>query len=130
MMSSKRMALFSLIAVFIFGLVVGIAVDRFVFQQRPDHRKKNKDIEQHIFEHFTKELNLNSEQQDQLKKILDETKARHREIEKTERQEFRKLREDFDRKLIEILNKNQVEKFRELQREWKEKRRNHKSSPK
>ncbi len=128
MMSSKRMALFSLIAVFIFGVVIGIAVDRFMFIRKPDYPQKPKDISQHLFEHFTEKLDLNTEQQDQLKKLLDEIRSRHREIEKSERQKYRQLRESFDEKLIEILHEEQVEKFKELQKQYKEKRRNHKPS--
>ena len=113
-MTSKKIASISLLAIFVLGFVLGIAVDRYFFDDhscRHSHHKHNKPD---LIQKFTRELDLTSEQQQKLSELLQGIKKRHNEIRKSSNEQYKLLRENFRKSFLEILNEKQKAKFLEM----------------
>ena len=121
MASSKKIAILSLITVFIIGLAAGVALDRLVFdKKRHDHRKR--DPNEYFFEKFTRELSLTKAQQDTLQILLDDIKEKHNALSKKRRKEYEKIRQEFETDFRKILTPEQVSRYNEMIREFEERR--------
>jgi Spy/CpxP family protein refolding chaperone len=72
---------------------------------------------------FTKDLNLNPEQQKQVQAILTETRARYAEIHRRADPEYENARHESREKIRQILTPEQRPKFEDLLRRFDEERR-------
>jgi hypothetical protein len=121
MASSKKIAILSLITVFIVGLAAGVALDRFVFdKKRPEHRRR--DPNEFLFEKFTRELSLTKAQQDTLQMLLDDIKEKHKVLSKKRHEEYDKIRQEFEIEFRKILTSEQLNRYNEMIRQFEERR--------
>ncbi len=119
MLRSQKMAITSLVLIFLFGIFCGIASERFIFDKFKRHGGKHKgQFEQKL----TKRLELNNDQIANLKVLLKDVKRQHDEIRQADKPEFDSVRVDFDRKFNLILTKEQQDEFARMQTEWNQKR--------
>ncbi|MBN2410451.1 hypothetical protein JXQ31_02090 [candidate division KSB1 bacterium] len=120
MLKSKRIALASIIIIFLSGLVLGIISDRYILCLLPhdDHRRGGKSL----VTIFTEELKLTAEQQEKLKELLKELRENHDKIRKSVEPEYRRLRKQFDDDFSQILDEIQKKKFIEFNNRIREKR--------
>ncbi len=123
MLSSQKLALLSIITTFFVGMVLGVVVERFVFDKRPE---KHHDINEHLLDKFTEELSLTPAQQDTLKVMLDEIKEKHREVRRQSYQEYKRIREEFEQKFSSILTQDQAARYKEMVEEFEREREKHK----
>jgi len=119
-MTSRRKAFISLLSAFILGFSCCFFLFYFgILEHRhfPRHRQgPTADLA-----HFTRELDLNTQQQDFLKKQLELVQTRHEEICQTNREQFMKLRDEFRRSFSSILTPEQQKKFIDYNRKRDEK---------
>jgi hypothetical protein len=109
-MNSKRAAIILLSVVLTLGILLGVAMDRFILPDRshpPFERKRRPDL----VAHFTKELGLNEQQQAQLKILLEEIKTKHDSLRRATSPEFHKVRDEFQQNFSKILTNEQQTKF-------------------
>ena len=123
MLSSQKLALLSIITTFFVGMVLGVVVERFVFDKRPE---KHRDINEHLLDKFTEELSLTPAQQDTLKVMLDEIKEKHREVRRQSYQEYKRIREEFEQKFSSILTQDQAARYKEMIEEFEREREKYK----
>jgi Spy/CpxP family protein refolding chaperone len=76
---------------------------------------------------FTRDLDLNLEQQKQIQQILTETRARYAEIHSQVDPEYEKARHEGREKIRQILTPEQKPKFEDMLRTFDEERRNRQS---
>ena len=76
---------------------------------------------------FTRDLNLNPDQQKQIQAILTETRARYAEIHSQADPEYEKARHEGREKIRQMLTPEQRPKFEDLLRRFDEERRNRQS---
>jgi Spy/CpxP family protein refolding chaperone len=76
---------------------------------------------------FTRDLNLNPEQQKQIQAILTDTRARYAEIHSHADPEYERARHEGREKIRQILTPEQLPKFEDLLRRFDEERRNRQS---
>jgi hypothetical protein len=109
-MNSKRAAAVSLSVVLFLGLLIGIVIDRFLIDDlfRPPVDGRHRPD---FFADLTKELQLDPQQQEQLKTLLEEVKTKHEALRKTMGPQFRSVREEFQGKFAQILSAEQKLKF-------------------
>jgi hypothetical protein len=72
---------------------------------------------------YTRDLNLNSEQQKQIQSILTETRARYAEIHKQADPEYEQARQQGRERIRQTLTPEQLPKFEDLLRQMDEERR-------
>ena len=119
MIKSKKMAMISLIAVFITGLFCGILAERLLLSKYCNVNDRHK--RPSLVQIFKKELDLTQDQETQLKSMLEDIKQKHHQAREEQKVIFDSLRVNFDDQFKEILDSNQKEKFSKLQEEWKQK---------
>ncbi len=112
-MNSKRAAAVSLTVVLFLGILIGIVIDRLIINDLfhpPFERRHRPDF----FADLTRELQLNAQQQDQLKTLLEEVKSKHEALRKSMGPQFHGVRQEFQEKFKQILTEEQkitFEKF-------------------
>ncbi len=120
MLKSKKIALASIITIFLLGFVLGIVADRYVlfrfFHDGHRHGQNN------LVQIFNKELNLTVEQQEKLKELLKELREKHGIIRKSVGPEYKRITKEFEDKFSQILDETQKKKFKEINEEFREKR--------
>lgn len=121
MNQSKKMALVSFLAIFLFGLAVGVVVDRYVFENshKPERRHDPSDF---LFHKFSDNLSLDENQKLELKRLLEEIKEKHRAIRKSDRGRYNEIKKEFDDDFRKILTPDQVTKYNQMVKEFEEKR--------
>jgi hypothetical protein len=120
MMSSKNKAILSFIAVFLVGIAVGVLFENLVLDKKQQNRKR-QDPNKFLFEKFTNELSLSTEQQDSLQVLLDDIKEKHRELGKKRHENYERIRSEFDVEFRKILSPDQLLRYDEIIREFEEK---------
>jgi len=121
MNQSKKMALVSFLAIFLFGIALGVVADRYVFQKRhePRHRHNSGDF---LFRKFSEKLSLDENQKVELRRLLEEIKEKHHEIRKADRQRYNKIKTEFNAAFRQILTPEQAIKYDQMVKEFEEKR--------
>jgi hypothetical protein len=112
-MNSKRAAVLSLSIVLILGILIGIVLDRYLLMdifRPPFVGRHHADFVGHV----TKELQLNEQQQAQLKVLLEEVKKSHEELREKIGPSSKKVREEFHDKFKKILTEEQQTKFAKM----------------
>jgi len=112
-MNSKRAAIFSLGVVLVLGILLGMAIDRYVIgtsARPPFERKRPHDFTRHL----SKQLQLNDQQQAQLKVLLDGLRAKHDSLRKEATPQFRRIQEEFRQQFSSLLTPEQQETFKKM----------------
>jgi Spy/CpxP family protein refolding chaperone len=125
-MSSKRVAILSLVSILILGFALGLLTEHFVLHSGKIHRPPKKSRDERLITTLTKELELTEEQQQQLKTLLQELKEKHDTINRSTRPEHQRVRQEFNEAFSKILTPEQAEKYeafnKRLQEKYKKKR--------
>lgn len=108
-MTSKNQAILSLTGIFLLGIALGFVVDSFVL-----HNKDHKPEPPNLVELFTKQLELNHEQQAKLEQLLDDLKKKHDSIRSETHKRFECVRAEFNDQFMQILTQAQQEKFKKM----------------
>ncbi len=120
-MNTKRKALVVMVTVFFLGLVAGMAIDRYAldkYSRHQRHHRKPPDFKQM----FTKELDLNQEQQEKLDVLLSELKEKIDKVRHSNYQQYGKIRNEFNENFRVILDTGQKQKFEQMIKEFEEKK--------
>ncbi len=117
MIRSKKLAFVSFLAVFLLGMVLGVVLERFVFSADYHGRRRHGPSE-YLFNKFSKELALDEEQKNQLEKLLKEIGDKHRRIRDANKQQYAKIRSEFDASFRQVLTHDQLEKYERLVQEF------------
>jgi len=120
MLKSKKIALASIITIFLLGLVIGIGADRYVLLRLSHDRHRHG--RNNLVQMFNKELNLTIEQQEKLKELLKELRENHDKIRQSNRPEYKRITKEFEDKFSRILDVSQKKKFNEINERFRKKR--------
>ncbi len=116
MLHSKRMALASLITIFLLGIVLGIAGERYVFRHwKQTRHPRGNDF---MIKDFTQKLNLTAEQQAQLKALLKEIREKYEQVRNSMDPEFERISLEFREKFAQTLNEQQKTIFEQMNKEF------------
>lgn len=119
-MTSKKTAFTLLIAVFIIGFAAGSVSNKYLFPERKkSHSRKDRD--QHTLEKFTKELDLNENQQIHLKNLLAAVKIKYDSLRAASGPSYKSVREYFKIEFSKVLSDEQRIKYEEMNRQFAEK---------
>ena len=129
-MSSKRVAILSLVSILILGFALGLLTEHFVLHSGKFHKQPKKSREERLITILTKELELTEEQQQHLKALLQELKEKHDKINKSIRPDHQRVRQEFNEAFSKILTPEQVEKFDAFNKRLQEKYRKRRESNK
>lgn len=95
--------------------VMAVALSTTGFAQRNGGRAAERQVEQ-----LKEQLKLSEDQQKEVRKILTDTAAKTRELREKQgegdsaREQLRKIREDNEAALAKVLDKEQMEKYKEI----------------
>lgn len=110
----------------VMGIVTGVAIERgntikhlslpgrppLPFEGQPQARKTQRP--QDIFKRVSEELNLNQEQKEKVKQILDEAHKKISLIGDKSREDLKAIRDESHARIMEILTPQQQEKFKNI----------------
>ncbi len=120
-----RRAYLYFVLTFLLGVVVGSA-GMFIFAWYGGHWHHRLDSE-HIVHFLKHHLNLSERQVGQLKPIVEGWMSKQKELQDKVDPQFQALRQEFDDRVRQILNSEQLAKFNELARRYEERMRKLKS---
>lgn len=109
--------------VFVLGAVTGASLDRFYLAQsgkRPSDRDRHfggRGGPRGMVESLTKELNLNTEQTEAIKKIFEESRKDFSPNKLAECPGFKEARQRTNNQILGVLNPEQQKRYNELQAE-------------
>jgi Spy/CpxP family protein refolding chaperone len=119
----SRKAFLLVLLVFALGIALG-AVGTYVVTTRVLAARPQSNTVTNRVALFTRDLNLNPEQQKQIQEILTQTRARYAEIHSHADPEYEKARYEGREKIRQILTPEQRPKFEDMIRTFDEERRN------
>jgi Spy/CpxP family protein refolding chaperone len=119
----SRKAFLLVLLVFALGIALG-ALGTYVVTTRVLAARPQLNTVPNRVAQFTRDLDLNPEQQKRIQEILTETRARYAEIHSQADPEYEKARHEGREKIREILTPEQRPKFEDLLRRFDEERRN------
>ena len=122
----SRKAFLLVLLVFALGIALG-AVGTYVVTTRVLAARPQVNSVPNRVAMFTRDLNLNPEQQKQILQILTETRARYAEIHSQADPEYEKARHEGREKIRQILTPEQKPKFEDMLRRFDEERRSRQS---
>lgn len=112
-MNSKRTAIASLCMVLLVGFLLGVIIDRYLLDDHnrpPFERRRSHDF----FARLSVDLQLNDLQKEQLRILLEATKAKHDSLRKTTGPQFRRIQEEFQQEFKKALDPDQRKKFEKI----------------
>jgi len=116
MLKSKRMALASLVIIFLLGIILGVAGERYIFRHwHPQRHGRGDDF---MIKDFTQKLNLTVDQQQQLKVLLGEIREKYEQARASMKPEFEKISQEFRDKFAQILDEKQKPIFDQMNKEF------------
>jgi Spy/CpxP family protein refolding chaperone len=118
----SRKAFLLVLLVFALGIALG-AVGTYVVTTRVLAARPQVNTVPNRVALFTRDLNLNADQQKQIQEILTETRARYAEIHSQADPEYEKARHEGRQKIRQILTPEQRPKFEDMLRRFDEERR-------
>jgi Spy/CpxP family protein refolding chaperone len=118
----SRKAFLLVLLVFALGIALG-AVGTYVVTTRVLAARPQLNTVPNRVALFTRDLNLNPEQQKQIQEILTETRARYAEIHSQADPEYEKARHEGRQQIRQILTPEQRPKFEDMLRRFDEERR-------
>jgi Spy/CpxP family protein refolding chaperone len=108
----------AILAIFIAGFVAGaLAINFYSLQQRPSYASGRG-----RFDRVLNQLDLTSEQKQQVKAIFDDTRSQLSAIRKKSEPEFREVRRQTDERLKAVLTPEQWDRFQQIMSESKGRR--------
>lgn len=122
-MMANRRALLYLIAIFVFGVVVGALGERLVERYAGWGSASWKERRAKVVERFTRELALSPAQRDQLVRILDETGDQYRKLREQVQPQYDSIRQGARERIRGILTAEQRAKFEEIVKKIDQERR-------
>jgi Spy/CpxP family protein refolding chaperone len=127
----SRKALLLVFVLFVLGIALGCVgtyvVTTRVLAARPQATLAHSPG--HAMEMFTRDLNLNPEQQNQIQAILNDTRGRYAELHEKLDPEYEQVRHEGRQRIREVLTPEQRPKFEELLRQIDEDRRKRQAAP-
>lgn len=120
----KFWIVFSLIIVFAAGAVGGILLDKYVIGEKPEReRKKRSSVRFPTLDMMAQELNLTSEQQEQIREIFRSNEERFIILKKQIDERFSSLRAQLKEEINSVLNDEQKLKFEAMIERYRSQRR-------
>jgi hypothetical protein len=123
---SRRAYLYFMLTFFL-GIVVGgvgvYAYGWYTGHWRPRGRRHD------VVEFLQRKLDLNASQTQQLKQIVDETRAKERQVQQQLEPQFVAIRQEARARTRAILNSQQMKTFDEMVKRWDEWRKKHPGPP-
>jgi Spy/CpxP family protein refolding chaperone len=123
----SRKAFLLVLLVFALGIALGAVGMRVVATRVLAARSQQASSVPSRVALFTRDLDLNADQQKQIQAILTETRARYAEIHRQADPEYETARQEGREKIREILTPEQKPKFEDLLRRFDEERRSRQS---
>jgi hypothetical protein len=108
----KFWIIFSLVIVFLAGLLGGILFDRYVIDKKPTKRTRGKiSVRFPTLEMMAQELKLTSDQQEQIREIFKNNEERIKTVRKDINERFLSMRTQLRSEIFDVLNEEQKLKF-------------------
>jgi len=108
----KFWIIFSLFIVFLAGLMGGILFDRYVIDKKPTKRTRRKiPVRFPTLEMMARELNLTSDQQEQIREIFKNNEEKIKTVRKDINERFLSMRTQLRSEIFDVLNEEQKLKF-------------------
>ena len=108
----KFWIIFSLVIVFLAGLLGGILFDRYVIDKKPTQRTRRKiSVRFPTLEMMAQELKLTSDQQEQIREIFKNNEVRIKTVRKDINERFLSMRTQLRSEIFDVLNEEQKLKF-------------------
>jgi hypothetical protein len=113
MNSGRKWMFIGICLVFIAGLFAGIVVERKFLNCRPGLKgeTREKRSKQEPLDRMTKDLSLDKEQREAVKKIFEEHKPEFEALHKQVRDNLSKLLGEMDKEILNVLNNEQKKKY-------------------
>ena len=120
----KFWIVFSLIIVFAAGVAGGILLDKYVITKKPERtRKRRSPVRFPTLDMMAKELNLSSEQQEQIRDIFKNNEERFKTLRKQIDERFTTIRTQLKDEIVSVLNDEQKIKFEAMIEKYRSQRR-------
>lgn len=120
----KFWIVFSLIIVFAAGVAGGILLDKYVITKKPERtRKKRSSVRFPTLDMMAQELNLSSEQQEQIRDIFKNNEERFKTLRKQIDERFTTIRTQLKDEIKSVLNDEQKLKFEAMIEKYRSQRR-------
>lgn len=120
----KFWIVFSLIIVFAAGVAGGILLDKYVIAKKPEiQRKKRSSVRFPTLDMMAQELNLSSEQQEQIREIFRNNEERFKIMRKQIDERFTTIRTQLKNEIKSVLDNEQKLKFEAMIEKYRSQRR-------
>jgi len=120
----KFWIVFSLIIVFAAGVAGGILLDKYVISKKPEiQRKKRSSVRFPTLDMMAQELNLSSEQQEQIREIFRNNEERFKIMRKQIDERFTTIRTQLKNEIKSVLDNEQKLKFEAMIEKYRSQRR-------
>lgn len=120
----KFWIVFSLIIVFAAGVAGGVLLDKYVIAKKPEiQRKKRSSVRFPTLDMMAQELNLSSEQQEQIRKIFRNNEERFKIMRKQIDERFTTIRTQLKNEIKSVLDNEQKLKFEAMIEKYRSQRR-------
>jgi len=108
----KFWIILSLVIVFLTGLMGGILIERHIIDKKPTKRtRRASPIRFPSLEMMAQELNLTSDQQEQIREIFKNNEGKIKKLRKDINQHFLSMRNQLRSEIIDVLSEEQKLKF-------------------
>jgi Spy/CpxP family protein refolding chaperone len=121
--ASRGRAAFLLALMFVAGLAVGLAAERYTVHYGPDRDRDDRRERRTTIERFADDLGITPEQQERIDPILVETRERMSDVFDQVRPEWEAVVDSARARIEAVLTPEQVERYRALLEEQEGRRR-------
>ena len=123
---TKQRAILTLLAVFVAGIALGFAGNRFYARNfRGPSSLTPQEYKAHLLSRLTKDLDLDEAQQDKVDSILDETAERFESVREAIEPELEAIRAERAERIAVVLNPTQRVKYEQFVEERRRRREEH-----
>ncbi len=124
----SRKAILLVLVLFVLGIALG-SVGTYVVTTRVQAAKPQTTPARNHMAMFTRDLNLNPDQQSQIQAILNDTRSRYAQLHEKLDPEYEQVRHESRERIRQVLTPDQRPKFEELLRQMDEERRKRQGNP-
>lgn len=127
----SRKAVLLVVVVFVLGIALG-AVGTYLVTSRVQAARVQPSLRTgpgHAMAVFTRDLDLNQDQQNQIQAILNDTRAKYAQLHEKLDPEYEEVRQEGRQKIRQVLTPEQRPKFEDLLRQMDEDRRRRQAAP-
>jgi hypothetical protein len=111
----KFWIILSLVIVFFAGVMGGILVERYIIDKKPIRRSRRASpVRFPTLEMMAQELNLSSEQQEQIREIFKNNEERIKTVRKDVNKRFSSMRAQLKTEIYDVLSEEQKLKFEDM----------------